>query len=72
MGKMTHDLLTNLFKSYAACLDKNFVKYVADNQSEWVDGKDMTPNMLVDKSSSKYKILKTKEIWEALSSEEEN
>ena len=43
-GQMNHVLLTKLFKAYAAFLDKNFVKDVADKQSEYEDGKYMTTN----------------------------
>lgn len=70
-GETTHDLLTNLFKAYAACSDKNFVRYIADRQTEWEDGKEMTPTQLMEKAANKYKILKTKELWEAPSAEEE-
>ena len=70
-GETTHDLLTNLFKAYAACSDKNFVKYISDRQTEWEDGKDMTSSQLMEKAANKYKILKTKELWEAPSPEEE-
>jgi hypothetical protein len=70
-GESTSDLLTNLFKGYAACSDKNFVKYISDKQSEWEEGKALTSQQLMGYAANKYKILKTKEIWEAPSEEEE-
>ena len=44
---------------------------MAENQSEWENGKDMNLNWLMEKASNKYNILKTKEIWEAPSAKEE-
>ena len=71
-GKTTHNLMTNLFKGYAACSDKVFVKYIADRQDEWEDGRvAMTAVQLMQIASNKYKTMKTKEVWEAPSPEEE-
>ena len=50
-----------VFKSYAACLNKNFVKYVVKKR-EWEDGKAMTNKCLIEKSLNKQNILNTKEI----------
>jgi len=49
-GETTQDLLTNLFRAYAACSDSTFVKYVADIQTKWEDGEDLTPEKLMDPS----------------------
>ena len=71
-GETTQDLVTNLFKGYAACSDKTFVKYIADRQDEYEDGRlDLDSNALMQMASNKYKIMKTKNIWEAPSPEEE-
>ena len=43
-----------------------------ENQSEWGYGKEITTNWLMGKASNEYKILNTKEIWEAPSTEDEN
>ena len=69
-GETTQDLLTNLFKAYAACSDSTFVKYVADIQTKWEDGEEMTPERLMERVSNKYKIMKTKEVWNAPSAEQ--
>jgi hypothetical protein len=69
-GETTSDLLTNLFKGYAACSDKTFVRYIADKQAEYEEGKNFDPIELMVMAETKYKILKTKEIWEAPSEEE--
>jgi len=69
-GETTQDLLTNLFRAYAACSDSTFVKYVADIQRKWEDGEDLTPEKLMDRVSNKYKIMKTKEVWNAPSAEQ--
>ena len=66
---MTHDLLTKCFKAYKAYSGNKIFKFVAVKQSDWEDDKDMTPNCLMEKSSNKYKTMKTKEIWEAPSAE---
>jgi len=69
-GKTIQDLLTNLFRAYVACSDSTFGKYVADIQTKWEDGEDLTPEKLMDRVSSKYKIMKTKEGWIAPSAEQ--
>jgi hypothetical protein len=69
-GETTSDLLTNLFKGYAACSDKTFVRYIADKQAEYEEGQSFDPIELMVIAETKYKILKTKEIWEAPSEEE--
>ena len=43
-----------------------------ENQSEWGYVKEITTNWLMGKASNEYKILNTKEIWEAPSTEDEN
>jgi hypothetical protein len=70
-GETSNDLLTNLFKGYAACSDKTFVKYIGDKQTDWEEGTTTTPAQLMDYAETKFKILKTKEVWEAPSAEEE-
>ena len=62
-GKTTQDLLTNLFRAYAARSGSTFVKYIADMQTKWEDGEELTPEILMDRVSNKYKIMKTKEVW---------
>ena len=70
-GETTHDLLTNIFRAYVSFLYKNFIKYVADNQSWWDYGKDISPNFLIKKDSKTYRILKTNYIWEDKPAEKE-
>jgi hypothetical protein len=72
-GETTQDLLTNLFKGYAACSDKNFVKYIARKQEDYEEGAEnaLSANQLMEMADQKYRTLKAKEIWEAPSSEEE-
>ena len=36
-GETTNDLTTNLFQAYVACSDQQFVKHIADIQSQWED-----------------------------------
>ena len=70
-GETTHDLMTNLFKAYAACSDSTFVRYIADIQTKWEEGEDVTYQKLMERAANKYKIMKTKKVWEALSAEQE-
>jgi hypothetical protein len=42
-SETTSDLLTNLFKGNAACSDKTFVRYIADKQAEYEEGKNFDP-----------------------------
>ena len=65
-GETTNDLLANLFKAYAACSDQTFVRYIADLQTKWEDNED-----LMTKAETKFRILKSKGIWEAPSEQEE-
>jgi len=69
-GETIQDLLTKLFRAYAACSDSTFVKYVADIQTKWEDGEELTPEKLMDRFANKYKIMKTKEVWNAPSAEQ--
>jgi hypothetical protein len=69
-GEITTDLLTNLVKEYAACSDKTFVRYIADKQEDYEEGKNMYATELMILAENKFKILKTTEIWEAPSDEE--
>ena len=52
-GETTHDLQTNLFKAYATCSDRVFVRYIADNQTKYDDGEDITANQLMEKAAHK-------------------
>ena len=70
-GETTEDLLTNLFKAYATCSDHTFVKYIADHQTKWEDGESLSAHQLMAKAANKYKILKTKELWEAPTAQDE-
>jgi len=65
-GARTFDLLTNLFKAYAVCADEKFIKYIEDLQNDHDDGtKPLTAPKLMLKAENKYKIMKTRETWEA-------
>jgi hypothetical protein len=70
-GETTNDLLTNLFKGYGSCSDKNFVEYISRKQEEYDEGKDLSAEVLMELANTKFKQMKDKEIWEAPSPEEE-
>jgi hypothetical protein len=54
--------LANLFKGYAACSDKAFVRYIAEKQEDCEEDKIMNATKLMVLAENKFKILKTKEI----------
>ena len=68
----THDLLSNLFKGYAAASDTTFTKYIKRKQEEYEEGTDIKPTALMSLADKKYKTLKIKGMYNALSQEEEN
>ena len=71
-GETSHDTLTNLFQAYAACSDQTFVKYISDIQSQWEDNeKTLTVNQLMDKAVTKFRMLQTKQVWEAPTPQDE-
>ena len=70
-GETTQDPLTNLFKGYGSCSDKTFVEYIAKTQDEYDEEKPFTPARLMQLADRKYRTMKEKEIWEALSETDE-
>lgn len=70
-GETTNDLLANLFKAYAACSDQSFVRYIADLQNKWEENEDLTANELMLKAETKFRILQSKDKWQAPSQQEE-
>ena len=68
----THDLLSNLFKGYAAASDNTFTKYIKHKQEEYEDGTDIKSTALMSLADKKYKTLKIKVTWNAPSQEEEH
>ena len=63
--------MTNLLKAYAACSDTTFVRYIADIQTKWEEVEDIGAKKLVDRASNNFKIVKTKEVWNVPSAEQE-
>ena len=70
-GELTHDLLANLFKGYANCSDKTFVKYIAGKEEKYEEGEDIDAQKLMLLADTKYKTLVEKGTWDAPSAEEE-
>jgi hypothetical protein len=70
-GETTQDLLTNLFKGYAVCSDKEFVSYIKRKHETYEEGTDIEPDNLMKLADTKYKILKEAGKWNAPSAEEE-
>ena len=70
-GETIQDLITNLFKAYAAFSDSVFVRYISDIQTKWEEGEDIDSNKLMQRAADKYKIMKTKEVYNTPSVEQE-
>ena len=70
-GHRTEDLLSNLFKGYLAVSDKVFVKYIAGKMEKYEEGKEFSPDQLMQLADNKYRLMKEKMVWDAPSEEEE-
>ena len=70
-GETTHDLLSNLFKGYAATSDTTFTSYIERKQEDYKDGTNIKPTALMSLADKKYNTLKIKGTWNAPSQEEE-
>ena len=70
-GETSTDLLSNLFKGYKACSDKEFVHYIKTKEEKYEEGEDIDINRLMLLADNKYKILVEKGAWDAPSAEEE-
>lgn len=62
-GERTLDLLVNLFKGYKAAADDRFVKYIEGKEDDYNEGKDMSPDALMELAEAKYKTLLESELW---------
>jgi len=69
-GETTHDLLSNLFKGYAAASDRAFVAYIAKKEDEYEEGTIIEPKKLMQLALNKYNTLKEAGKWKAPSDEE--
>ena len=70
-GETTTDLLTNLFKGYLACSDRDFCDYITRKQDAWEEGTDIQPDRLMKHAADKYKTLLQKGLWNAPDKHEE-
>ena len=64
-GEVTNDLLVNLFKAYLAVNDKEFFGYNDAKKDGYVEGKEFTPDELMNLAANKFKLLKESGKWEA-------
>ncbi len=70
-GQRSDDLLINLFKGYKACADHKFLAYIELKESEYEEGKDITPNELMHLALNKYLARVEKKMWKAPSVEQQ-
>ena len=62
-GETKSELLMNIFKGYAVCSNKVFVKYVEHKQEGYEEGIDILPDNLMHLALQKFNILKTTNKW---------
>lgn len=70
-GESTQDLLSNLFKGYAAASDKEFKSYIAKKEDLYDEGENIDARTLMQLALNKYKTLCEGGRWNAPSEEEE-
>ena len=70
-GEIIDDLPLKLFKGYRATSDCKFVEYIEKKEEEYMDGKDMDEDLLMQLALNKYAIRKQNNTWGAPSAEQE-
>jgi len=69
-GEKTLDLLVNLFKGYKSVADQAFVRYIETKEDEYNEGKDFSPEELMEIAETKYKTLLEVGHWKQPSSQD--
>jgi hypothetical protein len=69
-GETTHDLLTNLFRAYKSVLDKEFIRYIKDKETDYEDGEDVTASQLMTKAKNRYKTMMQNGEWNSTTEDE--
>ena len=64
-GGETHDLLTNLLKTYISVKDARFMDYVNEKLSRYEEGEPMEADQLMTLTANKYKNMMIQNQWEA-------
>jgi len=64
-GARTEDLISNLFKGYAAASDKTFTAYIAKKEDEYDEGQDINADTLMLLAENKYKAMVEGKRWNA-------
>lgn len=59
--EVTNDLPINLFKSYFACTDKEFIDYIGRKEDSFEEGAAITPDQLTKYVGENYKGILQKE-----------
>jgi hypothetical protein len=70
-GKMTTDLLSNLFKGYKSATDERFLKYIALKEEYYEEGNNLSTYKLMSLAKNKWHVLKQKHLWNVPSPQEE-
>ena len=69
-GHHSTDLVVNLFEAYKTSSDKNFVDYIRKKEDDWMEGRPMEVEQLMNSAKHKYLLLVQAKKWNAPSPEE--
>jgi hypothetical protein len=70
-GETTQDLLTDLFKAYKQASDNKFVEYIELKESDYEDGKSISPESLMILAQNKFQTKIENGTWNAPTKAEE-
>lgn len=70
-GEQSSDLLVNLFVTYRAVPDQDFVAYVNKQKDKYDEGEDIKPKKLMNFAITRYKDRVRSNVWQAPSAEQE-
>ena len=70
-GDVTSNLIMELFKGYKVAADHEFVKYIKTREDRYLEGEDLTDNLLMQLALNKYTIMKENSEWGAPTEQEE-
>jgi hypothetical protein len=70
-GETSQDTMMNVQAAYMVCNDTDFVRHAKDEYMRWEQGATITLKQYMTSCLTKYKTLKMKGMWEALSPEQE-
>ena len=71
LGETSSDLTEHLFEAYLTVQDTMFRAYIAEQQSKYDDGEDISPDTLLQRTEARYNTYLTRQQWKAKTPEQE-